>query len=127
MDVIIHDWKSYFSVEEKIGILLNEEKDQLEQKRKWKKTEKKMKDDKYSKIFPYNIIYKINIRKIKKILWLKIVFWNKNRIWIFKGLACVRKNTIQNEKSSHALVHYWMSNIKEKQTKRMKEIQFNQF
>ena len=38
MDVIIHDWKSYFSVEEKIGILLNE-KNQLKQwKRKWKMT-----------------------------------------------------------------------------------------
>ena len=57
-----------------------------------------MKDDTCSKILPYNIIYKINMRKIKKILWLKIVFWNKNRIRIFKGLACVRKKTIQNEK-----------------------------
>ena len=39
MDAIIHDWKSYFSGEEKICILLNEEKDQLEQlKRKWKMT-----------------------------------------------------------------------------------------
>ena len=29
MDAIIHDLKSYFYGEEKIGILLNEEKDQL--------------------------------------------------------------------------------------------------
>lgn len=91
MDAIIHDWKFYFPVEEKTGILLNEEKNQLEQ---WKRERKMTNVPKY-----FHIIYKINIRKIKKKLWLKIIFWNKNRIWIFKGLACVRKKKkIQNEK-----------------------------
>lgn len=98
MDAIIHDWKFYFPVEEKTGILLNEEKNQLEQ---WKRERKMTNVPKY-----FHIIYKINIRKIKKKLWLKIIFWNKNRIWIFKGLACVRKKKKNPKWKNQAMPWY---------------------
>lgn len=44
MDAIIHDWKFYFPIGEKIGILLNEEKNQLEQ---WKRKRKMTNVPKY--------------------------------------------------------------------------------
>lgn len=58
MDAIIHDWKFYFPVEEKTGILLNEKSIRTVEKRteRWQ----------MFKILPYNTNYKINIRKIQR-------------------------------------------------------------